>query len=102
MIVTVAPVGDYMEVADSIVAVRGIAPTAEVLIKTSDGSNLSLERYGDFMNDLVSVFRLATGNRVDWYYGEAFEVGTDRVVERACPRRLIVRLLPKFTFTNCR
>ena len=82
MTVTVAPVGDYMEVADSIVAVRGIAPTAEVLIKTSDGSNLSLERYGDFMNDLVSVFRLATGNRVDWYYGEAFEVGTDRVVER--------------------
>ena len=36
MTVTVAPVGDYMEVADSIVAVRGIAPTAEVLIKTSD------------------------------------------------------------------
>ena len=82
MTVTVAPVGDYMEVADSIVAVRGTAPTAEVLIKTSNGSHLSLERYGDFMNDLVSVFRLATGNRVDWYYGEALEVGTDRVVER--------------------
>ena len=82
MNVTVAPVGDYMEVADSIVAVRGIAPTAEVSIKTSDGSNRSLERYGDFMNDLVSLFRLLTGNRVDWYYGEAFEVGADRVVER--------------------
>ena len=82
MTVTVTPVGDYMEVADSIVAVRGIAPTAEVSIKTSDGSNLSLERYGDFMNDLASVFRLVTGNRVDWYYGEAFEFGTDRVVER--------------------
>ena len=82
MTVTVAPVGDYMEVADSIVAVRGIAPTAEVSIKSSDGSNRSLERYGDFMNDLVSVFRLVTGNRVDWYYGEAFEVGADRVVER--------------------
>ncbi len=82
MNVTVAPVGDYMEVADSIKAVRGIAPTAEVSIKTSDGSNRSLERYGDFMNDLVSVFRLVTGNRVDWFYGEAFEVGSDRVVER--------------------
>ena len=82
MNVTVAPVGGYMEVAESIVAVRGIAPTAEVSIKTSDGSNLSLERYADFMNDLVSVFRLVTGNRVDWFYGEAFEVGADRVVER--------------------
>ena len=82
MNVTVAPVGDYMEVADSIKAVRGIAPTAEVSIKTSDGSNLPLERYADFMNDLVSVFRLVTGNRVDWFYGEAFEVGANRVVER--------------------
>ena len=70
MNVTVAPVGDYMEVADSIKAVRGIAPTAEVSIKTSDGSDLSLERYADFMNDLVSVFRLVTGNRVDWFYGK--------------------------------
>ena len=82
MTVTVAPVGDYMGVAKGIMAVRGISPTAEILIKTSDGSNVSLERYGDFMNDLVSVFRLATGNSADWYYGEAFEVGTDRVVER--------------------
>ena len=82
MNVTVVPVGDYIEVADGIAAVRGIAPTAGVSIETSDGSNLSLERYGDFMNDLVSVFRLLTGNRVDWYYGEAFGVGADQVVER--------------------
>ena len=34
------------------------------------------------MDNLVSVFRLATGNGVDWYYGEAFEVGTETVVER--------------------
>ena len=46
MNVTVAPVGDYLEVADSIVAVRGIAPTAEASIKTSDGSNRSLEHMG--------------------------------------------------------
>ena len=31
---------------------------------------------------LYSEVRLVTGNKVDWYYGEAFEVGTDRVVER--------------------
>ena len=82
MTATATPLDDYVEVADRIMAVRGIAPTAEVLLKTSDGSDLTLERYRDFMNNLVSVFRLATGNRVDWYYGEASEAGTDRVVER--------------------
>ena len=80
--VAVSPGDDYSDAADSIKAVRGVAPTAEVFIKTSDDSRLSLERYGDFMNDLVSVFRLATGNRVDWYYGEALEVGTEESVER--------------------
>ena len=79
---TVAPIGDYLEVAGSIMAVRGIAPTAQVLIKASDASNRSLQYFGDLMDDLVSVFRLATGNGVDWYYGEAFEVGTETVVER--------------------
>ena len=71
-----------MEAADNIKAVRGVAPTAEVLIKTSDGSKLSLESYGDFMDNLVSVFRLVTGNRVAWYYGEAPEVSTGTLVER--------------------
>ena len=79
---TVAPIGDYLEVAGSIMAVRGIAPTAQVLIKASDASTRSLQHFGDLMEDLVSVFRLATGNGVDWYYGEAFEVGTETVVER--------------------
>ena len=79
---TVTPIGDYMEVADRIKAMRGIAPTAQVSIKASEGSARSLKCFGDFMNDLVSVFRLATGNRVDWYYGEAFEVGTETIVER--------------------
>lgn len=81
-VVTVSPSDDYLDAADSIKTVRGIAPTAEVLIKTLGDSMLSLEGYGDFVNDLVSVLRLATGNKVDWYYGEAFEVDTERVVER--------------------
>ena len=80
--VTISPGDYYLETAANIKAVRGIAPTAEVLIKTSDDSKLSLESYSHFMNNLVSVFRLVTGNRVDWYYGEAFEVGTERPVER--------------------
>ena len=80
--VTVSPGDDYLEEADNINAVRGIAPTAEVLIKASDDSKLPLESYGDFMNDLVSVFRLVTGNKVDWYYAEASEVSTGTSVER--------------------
>ena len=80
--VTVSPSDDYLDVADSIKSVRGTAPTAEVLVKTSDDSKLSLEDYGDFMSDLVSVFRLTTGNQIDWYYGEALEAGAERCVER--------------------
>jgi len=80
--VTVSPSDDYLNAVDSIKAVRGIAPTAELIIKTSDDSKLSLGCYVNFMNELVSVFRLATGNRVDWYYGEAFKVETEKVVER--------------------
>ena len=34
------------------------------------------------MNILISIFRLTTGNRVDWYFGEALEVPSARVVER--------------------
>ena len=79
---TITPIDAYLEVAESIKALRGTAPTAQVSIKTTNASNLSLKRFGDFMNYLVSVFRLATGNRVDWYYGEALEIGTERVVER--------------------
>ena len=47
---TVAPIGDYLEVAGSIMAVRGIAPTAQVLIKASDASNRSLQHFGDLMD----------------------------------------------------
>ena len=80
--VTVAPVDDYQEIADSIKAVRGIAPTADVLIETSDCPKRSLKDHADFMNRLVSVFRLVTGNRIDWLYGEAFDNVTGRAVER--------------------
>ena len=80
--VTISPCDEYLEVANSIKAVRGVAQTAEVLVKTSDASRLALECYSDFMNDLVSVFRLVTGNKVDWFYAEAFESITGRAVER--------------------
>ena len=78
--VTVSPFDDYLENADSIRAIRGIAPTAVVLIESPDHRRRSIEEYVDFMNVLISIFRLTTGNRVDWYFGEAIE--SARVVER--------------------
>ena len=91
--VTVTPVRDYLEIADSIKAIRGIAPTAEVLIESPNHRRLSLEKYVDFINILISAFRLTTGNRIDWYFGtikftsnfpyfEAFELTSTRAVER--------------------
>ena len=80
--VTVSPVADYLETADSIRAIRGIAPTAEVLIESPDQRRRSIEEYVDFMSVLISTFRLTTGNKVDWYFGEAIEVPSNRVVER--------------------
>ena len=80
--VTVTPVNDYLETAASVKAIRGIAPTAKVLIESPDHRRRSLEEYVDFMNVLISTFRLTTGNRVDWYFGEALAVPSARVVER--------------------
>ena len=80
--VTISASEEYLGTAEIIIAERGIAPTAEVVIETRDDSKLSLESHADFMNDLISAFRLATGNKVDWYYGEAFEACTEAAVER--------------------
>ena len=80
--VTVTPIDDYLETAASVKAIRGIAPTAEVLIESPDHRRRSLEEYVEFMNILISIFRLTTGNRVDWYFGEALVVPSARVVER--------------------
>ena len=80
--VTVTPVDDYLETAASVKAIRGIAPTAVVLIESPDHRRRSLEEYVDFMNILISTFRLTTGNRIDWYFGEALAVPSARAVER--------------------
>ena len=80
--VTVTPIDDYLETAASVKAIRGIAPTAEVLIESPDHRRRSLEEYVEFMNILISIFRLTTGNRVDWYFGEALAVPSARAVER--------------------
>ena len=80
--VTVTPVADYLDTVARIKAIRGIAPTAEVLIESADHSRRPIEEYVEIMNILISAFRLTTGNRVDWYFGEALAVPSTRAVER--------------------
>ncbi len=80
--VTITPVDDYLETADSVKSTRGIAPTAAVLLESSDHRSRSLEEYADFMNILISTFRLVTGNRIDWYFGEALEGQSTEPLER--------------------
>ena len=81
-VVTISPVIDYLAVADSVKAGRGIAPTADVLIETSDEEKQPLKAHADFMNSLMYVFRLITGNRIDWFFGEGLDDLTGRAVER--------------------
>ena len=80
--VTISACDEYLEAANSVKAVHGIAATAEALVQTSDASKLTLDQYNDFMDDLVSVFRLATGNKIDWFFAEGLDSGTGRTVER--------------------
>ncbi|MCY4527958.1 MAG: hypothetical protein OXD46_02855 [Chloroflexi bacterium] len=80
--VTITPVEDYLETADSIKAIRGIDPTARVLIESPGDRRRSMEEYAEIMKNVVSIFRLTTGNKVDWYYGEALADSSALVVER--------------------
>ena len=80
--VEVKPVADYAEVAERLKSTEGADPTAHVCIKISSGEHWSLESYQNFLEDLLYVFRLVTGNQVDWYYGEAYEDQTEHPVER--------------------
>ena len=80
--VRVEPVDDYLAVASRIMNGGGIEPTAYALVRSADGKEVPLQCYADFMDDLIYVFRLATGAGVEWYYGEAFEAGSEALKER--------------------
>ena len=80
--VEVMPVDDYMEVAHRLRNMHGVEPTAHVGIRSSHGALLPLESYRGFLDNLLYVFRLVTGNQVNWYYGEAIDENSARPVER--------------------
>ena len=80
--VEVKPVDDYMEIAQRLESMNGVEPTAHVCIRSSPGEHRPLETYQDLLEDLLYVFRLVTGNQVNWYYGEAYDDQTEHPVER--------------------
>ena len=80
--VKVIPVDSYVEVARRLISTHGIEPTALVRIRTHQCHAMPLQSFREFMEELVCVFRLATGNLVDWYYAEAVNHRTKEPVER--------------------
>ena len=80
--ITVSPIANFLEVASRLRGIRGIEPTAEIQIVNVNGEHLPLESYKDFITELIFVFKLVTGNGVDWYYGEALDDRTGAPAER--------------------
>ena len=80
--ILIDPLDDYKGAADNLINSRGIEPTALVSIEASQGSRHALETFRLVVDDLMYVFRLVTGNCVDWYYGEGLDESTGEAVER--------------------
>ena len=78
----VSPVDGYQDVAERLVHGQGVEPTAWFCVETAQGQLKTLENFQDLVEDLVCVFRLVTGNLVDWYYGETYDDSTGRTAER--------------------
>ena len=80
--ILVTPVNDYHAVARHITNGRGVEPTAWIDIESSQGLRFPLMEYRDLVNDIMYLFRLVTGNEVDWYYGESFDDSHQRPLAR--------------------
>ena len=73
MDVIVTPLESYLDVAQRLRKVRGIEPTAQVYIRSSDNQRKPLRMFEDWVGNLLYVFRLVTGNQVNWICGEALD-----------------------------
>ena len=80
--ITIKPVDAYLEIAQRLRENKGAEPTALIHVKISLGDRLPLREFGDFVEELLYVLRLITGNRVLWWYGEAVDDRQGRAVER--------------------
>ena len=80
--VSIQPIENYMDVGVGLRNSHGIEPTALVTIEIAGETREQLECFKNLMDDLVFVLRLATGNLVQWYYGESSDERTQTPVER--------------------
>ncbi len=80
--IEVNPVEDFVTLGQQLIHGRGTQPTAWVSIDSAGGPPVSLKRFVSIVEDLVCVFRLITGNEVNWYNGEALRTSTQEPVER--------------------
>lgn len=80
--VAVKPVNDYAHVAARLRALKGIEATAEVFVENMTSEYMSLDQYTSFIDELVGILRLSTGNKVDWYFGEVLSDSDGEAVER--------------------
>ena len=80
--VCVNPVDDYPDVAERLTHGHGVEPTAWVCVESPQGRPKTLSDFSDLIDDLMYLFRLVTGNFVDWYYGEARNPAGGKAVER--------------------
>lgn len=79
--IVINPIDRYQEITERLTIMHGVEPTALIDIESPTGQNLPIEIFSEFMDLLIYVFRLVTGNSVNWYYGEVFEDNTGNAVE---------------------
>ena len=63
--VRVSPVPDYLPIAERLTSMHGVEPTACVSIESSLGECQPLDVYRKFLDNLLYVFRLVTGNQIN-------------------------------------
>ena len=71
--ITVTPLESYLEIAQRLRRSSGAEPTAQVLIRLPGDQQKPLREFEEIVEDLLYVFRLVTGNLVNWCYGEAVD-----------------------------
>ena len=78
----VEPVDDYLAVARRLIGAKGTEPTAYVSVESVSGIPVHIDEFTEFVDSLVYLFRLVTGNQVNWYFADAISVATSEVRER--------------------
>lgn len=79
--VEIHPSKAYPEQVKQLKAIPGIEITALIDIKTSNGVRHSLDEDAKLIDNLISVLRLWSGNKLDWIYGEGLDDSFDNPVE---------------------